>query len=169
MQRPRAQAKWLPPLPHFKHADLVSGSRHARKSLARVACAPCDDLMAWPPAAARQASRLRRVRAQRRRYFLIHYLRRQLLANAAIAASRVAAYDALNGLSERAVCLSDMITWTLVIFVYSGAGTMIQSSITGYSSFAECNKAGSNWMKNERHSMKEYRCVSLKIDSGPRR
>jgi hypothetical protein len=63
----------------------------------------------------------------------------------------------------------NMITWTLVIFVYSGSGTMIQSSITGYSSSAECNKAGSNWMKNERHSMKEYRCVSLKIDSGPRR
>jgi hypothetical protein len=62
----------------------------------------------------------------------------------------------------------NMTTWTLVIFVYSGSGTMIQSSITGYSSYAECNKAGSNWMKNERHSMKEYRCVSLKIDSGPR-
>src|SRR6516164_4168822 len=30
---PQAQAKWLPPLPNFEHADLVSGSRHARKSL----------------------------------------------------------------------------------------------------------------------------------------
>src|SRR6516164_1118174 len=33
---PQAQAKWLPLLPNFEHADLVSGSRHARKSLARL-------------------------------------------------------------------------------------------------------------------------------------
>jgi hypothetical protein len=61
-----------------------------------------------------------------------------------------------------------MITWTLVFFVYSGSG-MIQSSITGYSSQAECNKAGSNWMTNEKNKLKEYYCVSLKIKSGPRR
>jgi hypothetical protein len=46
---------------------------------------------------------------------------------------------------------------------------MIQSSITGYSSYAECNKAGSNWMKNNKNKLKEYHCVSLKIKSGPRR
>jgi hypothetical protein len=62
-----------------------------------------------------------------------------------------------------------MTTWTLVIFVYYGSGTMIQSSITGYSSHAECHKAGSNWMKSEKNKFKEYHCVSLKIGSGPRR
>jgi hypothetical protein len=41
-------------------------------------------------------------------------------------------------------------TWTLVFFVYYGSGMMIQSSITGYFSYAECNKAGSNWMKNDK-------------------
>jgi hypothetical protein len=60
-------------------------------------------------------------------------------------------------------------TWTLVIFVYYGSGMMIQSSITGYSSYAECNKAGSNWMKNNKNKLKEYHRVSLKIKSGPRR
>jgi hypothetical protein len=60
-------------------------------------------------------------------------------------------------------------TWTLVIFVYYGSGMMTQSSTTGYSSYAECNKAGSNWMKNAKSSLKEYRCVSLKIESGRRR
>jgi hypothetical protein len=59
-----------------------------------------------------------------------------------------------------------MITWTLVIFVYYGSG-MIQSSITGYSSYAACNKAGNNWIKNDKNKMKEYHCVSLKIKSGP--
>jgi hypothetical protein len=54
-------------------------------------------------------------------------------------------------------------TWTLVIFVYYGSGMMTQSSTTGYSSYAECNKAGSNWMKNAKGGLKEYRCVSLKI------
>ena len=29
---PQAQAKWLPLLPNFEHANLVSGSQHARKS-----------------------------------------------------------------------------------------------------------------------------------------
>src|SRR6516162_292584 len=29
---PQAQAKWLPLLPNFEHANLVSGSRRARKS-----------------------------------------------------------------------------------------------------------------------------------------
>jgi hypothetical protein len=62
-----------------------------------------------------------------------------------------------------------MITWTLVFFVYSGSGMMIQSSITGYSSQAECNKAGSTWMTNEKNKLKGYYCVSLKIKSGPRR
>jgi hypothetical protein len=62
-----------------------------------------------------------------------------------------------------------MITWTLVFFVYSGSGMMIQSSITGYSSQAECNKAGSNWMTNEKNKLKGYYCVSLRITSGPRR
>jgi hypothetical protein len=62
-----------------------------------------------------------------------------------------------------------MITWTLVFFVYSGSGMMIQSSITGYSSQAECNKAGSNWMTNEKNKLKGYYCVSLKIKSGPGR
>jgi len=62
-----------------------------------------------------------------------------------------------------------MITWTLVFFVYSGSGMMIQSSITGYSSQAECNKAGSNWITNEKNKLKGYYCVSLKIKSGPRR
>jgi hypothetical protein len=62
-----------------------------------------------------------------------------------------------------------MITWTLVFFVYSGSGMMIQSSITGYPSQAECNKAGSNWMTNEKNKLKGYYCVSLKIKSGPRR
>jgi hypothetical protein len=60
-------------------------------------------------------------------------------------------------------------TWTLVFFVYSGSGMIIQSSITGYSSYAECNRAGSNWMKNEQNKMKGHYCVSLKIKSGPRR
>jgi hypothetical protein len=46
---------------------------------------------------------------------------------------------------------------------------MIQSSITGYSSQAECNKAGSNWMTNEKNKLKGYYCVSLKIKSEPRR
>src|SRR5215472_9270029 len=62
-----------------------------------------------------------------------------------------------------------MITWTLVFFVYSGSGMMIQSSITRYSSQAECNKAGSTWMTNEKNKLKGYYCVSLKIKSGPRR
>jgi hypothetical protein len=62
-----------------------------------------------------------------------------------------------------------MITWTIVFFVYSGSGMMIQSSITGYSSQAECNKAGSNWMTNEKNKLKGYYCVSLKIKSEPRR
>jgi hypothetical protein len=61
-----------------------------------------------------------------------------------------------------------MTTWTLVIFVYYGSGMMIQSSITGYSSHAECNQAGSNWMKSDKNKFKEYRCVSLKIGSGRR-
>jgi hypothetical protein len=69
---------------------------------------------------------------------------------------------------SRALFKQNMITWTLVIFVYSGSG-MIQSSITGYSSYAECNKAGINWMKNKKTWLKEYYCVSLKIKSGPRR
>jgi hypothetical protein len=60
-------------------------------------------------------------------------------------------------------------TWTLVIFVYYGSGMMTQSSTTGYSSYAECNKAGSNWMKNAKNKLKEYHCVSLKMKSGPRR
>src|SRR5215471_13714253 len=38
-----SSSQMLPSLPRFKHADLVSGSRQARKSLAGVACAPCDD------------------------------------------------------------------------------------------------------------------------------
>jgi hypothetical protein len=62
-----------------------------------------------------------------------------------------------------------MTTWTLVFFVYHGSGVMIQSSITGYSSQTECNKAGSNWMTNEKNKLKGYYCVSLKIKSGPRR
>jgi hypothetical protein len=62
-----------------------------------------------------------------------------------------------------------MITWTLVFFVYSGSGMMIQSFDNRYSSQAECNKAGSNWMTNEKNKLKGYYCVSLKIKSGPRR
>jgi hypothetical protein len=62
-----------------------------------------------------------------------------------------------------------MTTWTLVFLVYSGSGTMIQSSITGYSSQAECNKAGSNWMTNEKSKLNGYYCVSLKIKSGAKR
>jgi len=164
-----SSSQMLPPLPRFKHADLVSGSRQARKSLAGVACAPCDDPDGLATGSGSAGITIAESASAAARYFLLHHLRHQLLANAAIAASRVAAYDALNGLSERRFAYQNMITWTLVIFVYSGSGTMIQSSITGYSSYAECNRAGSNWMKNERHSMKEYRCVPLKIDSGPRR
>jgi hypothetical protein len=86
---------------------------------------------------------------------------------------RTRKYEALGGsphpLKEARQRRPGMTTWTLVIFVYYGSGMMIQSSITGYSSYAECNTAGSNWMKSDKNKLKEYHCVSLKIKSGPRR
>jgi hypothetical protein len=67
--------------------------------------------------------------------------RRQLLANAGIAASLLHHMMPSTAFpSARRFAYQNMITWTLVIFVYSGSGIMIQSSITGYSSYAECNK-----------------------------
>ena len=164
-----SSSQMLPPLPRFKHADLVSGSRQARKSLAGVACAPCDDPDGLATGSGSAGITIAESASAAARYFLLHHLRQRSWR------TRPSQPRVLRHTMPSTAFLSgrfayqNMITWTLVIFVYSGSGTMIQSSITGYSSYAECNKAGSNWMKNERHSMKEYRCVPLKIDSGPRR